>query len=152
LGPHLRQLLRAVAGLGVAAAVVGCGSDDTPGTSSPQSATPVATVRLTESEFKIDPAQLQVTKSGVVEFQVQNGGKVTHALEVEGKGARKQTGDIPAGASASIQVELDPGSYELYCPLGSHRRKGMSASVNVGLSRGSGGESEAEREREGASD
>jgi len=151
------RLLALLAVLALVLAACGDDNDDGgsagTGTEEESTATPegpaAATVKLTETEFKIDPAQLQVTKSGVIQFDVQNEGGVTHALEVEGKGVEEETEDIPAGQSATLKVQLDPGSYELYCPIDGHEDKGMTADVNVGLARGSGGESEEEREREG---
>jgi uncharacterized cupredoxin-like copper-binding protein len=111
----------------------------------------VATVKLTESEFKIEPASLQVTKSGVIQFDVKNTGKVTHALEVEGGDVEEETDEIPAGGSASLEVNLEPGSYELYCPIDGHKDKGMEGDLNVGLPAGSSEEGE-EREREEEND
>jgi uncharacterized cupredoxin-like copper-binding protein len=155
---HRTLVLALVAAFALSLAA--CGDDNDEGgagggTGTEEEVTPepqggaAATVKLTETEFKIDPAQLQVTKSGVIEFDVQNEGGVTHALEVEGNGVEEETEDIPAGQNASLKVELDPGSYELYCPIDGHKDKGMTGDLNVGLSRGTGGESEEEREREG---
>ena len=152
------RLFTLAAAVTAALALAACGEDrdeesasETTSTGEEAAAEPqgpaVATVNLTESEFSIAPGSLQVTKSGVIEFDVQNKGSVTHALEVEGGDVEEETEDIPAGQSASLKVELEPGSYELYCPIDGHKDKGVAGDLNVGLPAESG-ESEEERERE----
>ena len=90
------------------------------------------TIALTETEFKIDPAQVEVKKAGVVEFQVENAGGVTHALEVEGGDLEEEAEDIAPGDSATLKVDLPAGTYELYCPIGDHEDQGMTAELTVG--------------------
>ena len=95
-------------------------------------------VTLTETEFKIDPADVEVDKAGVVEFKVENAGSVTHALEVESADLEEETEDIEPGQSATLKVELAEGTYELYCPIGNHEDQGMTGELTVG---GGGGAS-----------
>src|SRR6266540_93834 len=96
--PRLSIAVLALAGL----AVAGCGSnnnDNGGGSSKPSAAPPAtsgggSTVKLSETEFKIDPADPSVKKAGTVTFNVSNDGQTTHALEVEGPGEEKKTSDI----------------------------------------------------------
>ncbi|MFL5968367.1 MAG: cupredoxin domain-containing protein [Gaiellaceae bacterium] len=141
-------------GLGLAA----CGEDDdeesasTGTTTTEEQATPAPTgpadetVKLTESEYTIDPADASVEKSGVVEFQVQNDGSVTHALEVEGGDVEQETDDIAPGETATLKVELKKGVYELYCPIDNHKEQGMTGDLTVANASGAPEDSGSEDE------
>ena len=128
----------------LALGIAGCGDDNDDesgatgtgtGTGAEEQAAPTGapskTVSLTETEYKIAPAQVKVGKAGVVEFQVANDGQQTHALEVEGAGLEEETEDIAPGQSASLKVELEAGTYELYCPIDGHKDQGMEGTLTV---------------------
>ena len=120
----------AIAALGL----VGCGSDSdesaatgTGGVSGGQ------VVEIGESEFALDPANVQVGDTGTVTFRVTNEGALPHALEVDGQGIEEETETIEPGQTAELTVELSKeGSYELYCPIGNHRDQGMEGELIVG--------------------
>ncbi len=119
------------------------GTAGTTGTTS-TSATPAprgaasSTVKIKESEYEIDPANPRIPKPGVVSFKVQNAGKVTHALEIEGPAGEVETEGIAPGKSASLKADLSrPGTYKWYCPIADHEERGMSGKVTV-AGRGSG--------------
>jgi len=88
-------------------------------------------VSLSETEFKIDPADVDVKKSGVIEFEVTNDGSTTHALEVEGGDVEQRTDDIAPGESATLKVDLSKGVYEMYCPISNHKELGMTGELRV---------------------
>jgi plastocyanin len=98
-----------------------------------------ATVNVSETEFKIDPANPKIAKTGTVTFKVANEGKFPHALEVEGNGLEEQRTDgIRPGAGATVTVDLSKdGTYEWYCPVGNHRQMGMEGKITVGAGGGS---------------
>jgi hypothetical protein len=56
-------------------------------------------------------------------FVVPNEGTQEHAVAIRGPGADESTQPIPGGAE---QVELRPGIYELWRPVGDHRDRGMT--------------------------
>lgn len=113
-------------------------------TSAEPAGKPVATVDVSESEFKLDPPRPSVGKAGTVEFKVSNDGKVVHALEVEGPNGEKQTPAIRPGRSATLKVDLGKaGSYEWYCPVGDHKQRGMKGAIKV-AGGGSGGSTSTE--------
>ena len=126
--------------LGLAA----CGDDDdeeTAGTTTgmgtqaeqaPPDEPPTETVRLTETEFKIEPADVEVAEAGVVKFRVENAGAFPHALEVESEDLEEETEHISPGETATLAVDLPAGSYELYCPIGDHEDRGMVGTLTVG--------------------
>ena len=116
-------------------ALAGCGSDDDDGgsTGAAQQSTPASdSVKLSETEFKITPADVTVDKAGKVTFEVANDGKFDHSLEVEGPNGEVETDTIPPGRSATLEVDLGKaGTYEMYCPIGNHRDMGMEGEISV---------------------
>jgi hypothetical protein len=51
---------------------------------------------------------------------VTNNGSISHALEIEGNGTERQTPVIQPGEKAALTLTLDPGTCEVYCPVGQH--------------------------------
>ena len=107
-----------VAGL----ALAGCGDDaGDAGTSS----------RLEATEFEFSPAQV-TAEVGEHEFEIVNRGETEHALEIHAPGGEVVTDRVAPGDSATVTADLsETGTYELYCPVGDHRRRGMEGSVTV---------------------
>ena len=156
-GKSLFAVTAAVLALGLGLAA--CGEDDdeesaSTGTGTQAEETTAAptgpageTVKLSETEYKIDPADVSVDKAGVVEFDVTNDGSITHALEVEGGDIEEETEDIAAGDSATLKVDLPKGVYELYCPIDDHKEQGMVGELRVagatGTAEDSGGEDDS---------
>jgi uncharacterized cupredoxin-like copper-binding protein len=137
----------------MALAVAGCGGGDEESgeKAAPPSGTPVAAVSVKETEFKLDPANPKVAKTGVVAFKVTNSGKVEHNLEVEGpSGEAKLPENIKPGGSATLEVNLTkPGKYEWYCPVGNHKDLGMKGEIEVtGGTSSKGGASPAPQENQ----
>jgi uncharacterized cupredoxin-like copper-binding protein len=127
----------------VALAAAGCGGDDdgggdegeAPATTTPAPAQTEAgggasTIREDMTEFAFSEPNPTV-KSGTVTFEVKNSGATVHALEVEGAGVEEATGNMDPGASKTLKVDLKPGKYELYCPVGNHRDQGMEGEITV---------------------
>ena len=84
------------------------------------------------SEWTIQLSETTVP-AGPVTFTVTNGGSIPHAFEVEGQGAEHETPLIQPGASATLTLTLEPGTYEIYCPVGqdSHKKLGMETHLMV---------------------
>ena len=89
-----------------------------------------SSLNISETEYKLDPAD-PTAGAGSVTFNVSNDGGVTHALEVEGNGVEEETDDISAGQSAKLTVDLQPGTYEIYCPIDDHKGLGMEGTLTV---------------------
>jgi uncharacterized cupredoxin-like copper-binding protein len=87
-------------------------------------------VEVTLTEYKIEmPASVS---AGATTFKVTNTGKETHGFEIEGNGIEKTLKPrLKKGASGSLQVDLKPGTYEVYCPVLGHKRHGMSLNLTV---------------------
>jgi hypothetical protein len=90
------------------------------------------TIEATLSEWKIELSDTTVAQ-GPVTLTVSNTGSIPHQLEIEGHGIERRTGLIQPGAKTNLQVKLEPGSYEIYCPVGddSHKKLGMVTRLAV---------------------
>src|SRR5688500_8973697 len=79
--------------------------------------------------LEFEPTEISV-KAGEVTFNFSNPSDVPHALDIEGvdggEGETVQGGDAPP-----LTVNLEPGSYEYYCPVGGHRAAGMVGTLTV---------------------
>ena len=120
-------------------ALTGCGSDSEEAATTGRAAAG-QTIEIGETEFALDPANVQVEETGTVTFRVTNNGSIAHALEVDGQGIEEESETIEPGASAELTVALSKeGSYELYCPIGDHRDQGMEGELIVGAAGAGGG-------------
>src|SRR5437867_879937 len=84
------------------------------------------------SEWKVELSKRSVA-AGSVTFTVENVGSIPHALEIEGQGIEQETAVIQPGSSATLTLTLEPGTYEVYCPVGedSHKKLGMNTRLTV---------------------
>jgi uncharacterized cupredoxin-like copper-binding protein len=131
--------------LGALTVLAACGNssdESTSSTASPttpsasaSSSSPAAkgtTVTVKETEYKLELSQ-STFSPGTYTFRAENDGGTTHALEIEGPGIEEQqTGSLAPGASGSLTVRLQSGKYELYCPVDSHKDRGMEMDITVG--------------------
>lgn len=126
----LALLAAAILGASSALALAACGSDDEQGTESVavEEAESVD-VRLTDTE--IEPDDVNV-RAGVIEFVVRNDGDGEHAFAVEtSEGGVKETDPIAPGETARLKIDLRPGTYEMYDPIGENRARGLEGKVDV---------------------
>jgi plastocyanin len=123
------------------ALIAGCGGDD----DEESAATPEATqepagggggggetVEVSspaDGSLKFDQAEL-TAPAGKVTFNYSNPSQVPHAFEVEGNGVEEETDTITEG-EASVTVDLKPGEYTYYCPVGTHQQAGMEGTLTV---------------------
>jgi plastocyanin len=98
-------------------------------TSSVAQAQPVA---VTLSEWKLKMSR-DTVGAGTVTFRVNNTGSVGHTFYVLGEGVAKGTRDIGPKQSATLNVTLKPGTYEVYCSMSddSHKLAGMKGTLVV---------------------
>jgi uncharacterized cupredoxin-like copper-binding protein len=85
---------------------------------------------VSETEFKLTPSTANVG-SGAVTITAKNDGTTMHNLNVEGKGMEKKTANLQPGSSASLKLNLKPGTYEMYCSIPGHKQAGMLGKVVV---------------------
>ena len=110
--------------------LAGCGGDND--SSSSDSGSDGGKVPVALSDFKIDPSVVPARGPGKLTLSVINSGPSSHALELEGNGVEEKTDTIGTGESATLSVDLQAGTYELYCPIGNHRARGMESKIVVG--------------------
>jgi uncharacterized cupredoxin-like copper-binding protein len=64
---------------------------------------------------------------------VVNNGTHEHNFEVEGQGIERELErNLQPGESATLDVDLQPGTYTVYCPVADHRGRGMEVTLSVG--------------------
>jgi uncharacterized cupredoxin-like copper-binding protein len=81
-------------------------------------------------EWQIIPARLTV-KAGKVRFVVKNEGTVDHGFEVEGPGLEEEIDPFPPGRTRTLELDLAPGTYEVYCQVPGHEELGMKGELIV---------------------
>ena len=118
----------------LAAALAGCGSDDDEGDDG--AAAPADTVELVATDFAFEPSSLTLDAAGEHTLTLRNDGEFPHALAFDG--LDDATGNVDPGASGEVTVDLEPGTYTLYCPVGNHRDQGMEGTLVVGGASASG--------------
>jgi uncharacterized cupredoxin-like copper-binding protein len=90
--------------------------------------TPTTEVGLTEYQIAM-PTSLSV---GSQTFRVTNNGTTEHNFEVEGQGIEEAfETNLSPGETQTMQLNLEPGTYEVYCPVGNHREQGMEVQLTV---------------------
>lgn len=103
----------------------------TTGSPAPTAALPsnVISVRIVDYAFEM-PNQIA---AGTVTFNVENAGERKHNFEIEGEGIEEELErDLEPGQTGSLTVELKPGRYRVYCPVGDHAKKhGMETTLTV---------------------
>jgi plastocyanin len=141
----------ALAALVIALALAACGDDDDDDTSGAATETTTEettttdettddaaaggggggeSITISETEFALDPADPTV-KAGELTITAVNDGNTVHNLEVEGNGVEEITDDLDPGQSGELTLDLEPGSYEIYCAIGSHADQGMEGTLTV---------------------
>ena len=91
----------------------GTGGGDTSGSTS---------LSMVDNAF--EPASLTVDAGAAVD--VSNDGEALHNITIEGSDVDE---DVDPGASTSVTVDLDPGTYTMFCEY--HRAGGMEGSLTV---------------------
>lgn len=93
---------------------------------------PARAVKAELREWKISLNSPRVS-SGRVTIEVHNSGATAHSFEIEGNGIEERTRPVAPDSTTTLSLELKPGKYDIYCPLGSglHKKMGMMASLTV---------------------
>jgi uncharacterized cupredoxin-like copper-binding protein len=101
------------------------------------------TVHLVDHEIHMP----STVPAGLVVFAIENAGESEHAFEVEGQGIEEEVGPLAPGDTGRLEVELAPGTYEVYCPIEDHAEKGMRLELTVTEAGGVAGTAPAEAPR-----
>lgn len=76
-----------------------------------------------------EPGELSAA-AGSVTIKLVNDSSVPHAVEVEGNGVEEESETV-TGGETELTVDLEPGEYTFYCPVGEHRQNGMEGTLTV---------------------
>lgn len=123
----------------VALALVACGDSDSddaatassaPGTGPEMSASPEDEgITVVATDLRFSGATFRAT-AGPVEVTYRNDGQVEHTLVIEEVDGFKL--DVPKhGDVDKATVDLEPGSYTIFCDVPGHRDAGMQATLAV---------------------
>ncbi|MET0306601.1 MAG: cupredoxin domain-containing protein [Solirubrobacterales bacterium] len=126
--------------IAVALPIAGCGSDDSDSdtageaaaTTQSESSGGSQTLALAadpDGAIAFDKTSLSTT-AGKTTIAFTNASQAPHAVEVEGNGLEEETETIQGG-KAELTVDLKPGTYEFYCPVGDHKEEGMKGELIV---------------------
>jgi uncharacterized cupredoxin-like copper-binding protein len=91
--------------------------------------------------LRLEPSEITLDRPGTYAFRVKNvSDDVAHAFEIRSTGGAKidygegsvRTEDLPPGESSpEFKVDLGPGTYEIFCPVGHHKEEGMKGTLTV---------------------
>lgn len=81
-------------------------------------------------EWRIDmPTSLP---AGTITLTVTNDGTVPHNFEIDGNGIEQAfETDLAPGETRTMEIALQPGTYEVYCPISGHAENGMRLELTV---------------------
>jgi uncharacterized cupredoxin-like copper-binding protein len=111
----------------IALLLLACTREDVSKNSQPTPAPAAQEVQLIEYAIRMP----DTVPAGRYAFQVENAGKEDHGFEIEGNGIEQKTDILKRGDVTSLDVELKPGTYTVYCPVKGHKEKGMRKTVTV---------------------
>ena len=87
-------------------------------------------VEVTLDEYTIEMPQ--ALPPGPTTFLVTNNGQKSHSFKIQGPGIDATLeAVVRPKATGTLEVTLQPGEYEIVCPIGSHAAKGMTRKLVV---------------------
>jgi uncharacterized cupredoxin-like copper-binding protein len=88
------------------------------------------TVRVVSKNFSfsLDAARIG---AGPVTFVLQNDGPAPHDFAIRGNGVNQKTSVIERGQTATLTVDLKPGTYTYICTIPGHDHLGMAGTFTV---------------------
>ena len=128
--------------------LAGCGRGAAPTTAAPPSAAapsaPAAAassavaasegtvVEVGMNEFNLILSQ-QTFTAGTYTFKAPNQGQFPHTISITGPGVDNATAGGPAqsGEEVSMTVDLQAGTYKIWCPVRDHEARGMVTEITV---------------------
>lgn len=103
--------------------------EETPATPPPDDEATEVQVVMIDNELELPTTEFS---PGTYRFVAEQHGENPHALSIEGPGVSETTPEVPGGdGTEELTVTLEPGTYELWCPVPGHREDGMEATIEV---------------------
>jgi plastocyanin len=141
---RLLTSLAAASATGAMVLATGCGSDDSGDAAAPPkpASTSASASSGAASKLTLAAAEdggLSFTKktldaqAGSVTITMDNpsGDQMPHAIAIEGEGVDQDGEVAQPGGTSTVTVDLKPGKYTFYCPVGQHRQNGMEGTLTV---------------------
>jgi uncharacterized cupredoxin-like copper-binding protein len=124
----MRRLLALLGCL--AALVVACENPDSAFIGSPDASERGNEVAVTLTDFSIE---MELSpRAGITTFLVTNDGTMEHSFAVVGGAIDARFDDpLAPGETRALTTDLDPGTYDVFCPIGDHRQRGMVTSIQA---------------------
>jgi plastocyanin len=85
-------------------------------------------VVATDFAFVLDASQV---RAGTITFLVKNTGAMPHDFAIQGHGVDQKTAMLEPGQTASLTVDLKPGTYTYKCTVLGHTLLGMRGTLTV---------------------
>jgi plastocyanin len=89
-----------------------------------------ATLTVTAGDLFFEPAALDAAP-GTVTIELVNQGSAQHTFVIEEAGDTT-VADAAAGETATGSIDLEAGTYTIYCDVPGHREGGMEGTLTVG--------------------
>lgn len=90
------------------------------------------TIEVELGSFYIDMPE--TIPAGPLTLEVTNVSEMPHTITIEGNGETLSMPEtlVPAGpTSTTWEIDLAPGTYTIWCPIGAHRDQGMEVTITV---------------------
>ncbi|MFQ5593712.1 MAG: cupredoxin domain-containing protein [Anaerolineae bacterium] len=87
-------------------------------------------VEIELRDFEIVPSDLTVS-AGDITFTLVNGGRYTHDFRIQGEGLDEKSPRVAAGRTGEWKITLEPGVYNISCPISNHADRGMVGTLTV---------------------
>ncbi len=89
-------------------------------------------IRVKFTDYNMELEKSDEIEPGKAIIQITNNGKKEHSFVFEGTDTiQRLEENLKPGETGTISVELEPTSYNIYCPLDDHKNKGMSSVLKV---------------------
>jgi uncharacterized cupredoxin-like copper-binding protein len=98
----------------------------------------IKTVAIKETEYRLSPSRVTLSKPGTYAFKAEDKGFTEHSLTIEGKGLKSEGGEatlkqvLSSGQNGVLTVSFQKaGTYDMYCPVDGHEQQGMKGKVVI---------------------
>ena len=109
----------------LALALFGCGADD----AAPDVTGDGTSIQIVAGDMYYEPENVSAN-AGTIEITLVNEGAAEHNVVVEEAGDALVVHADP-GQTATGTIDLDPGTYTIYCDIPGHRESGMEGTLTV---------------------
>jgi plastocyanin len=95
---------------------------------------PPTKMEITAKDFTFNPDRIVVSRGQNIDLTMTNEGSARHSVGIKLPDAEVKFSDpVDPGSKRTLSFKAPEraGEYEIYCPMGNHRERGMSATLVV---------------------